>query len=163
MPDGVNPKLSRELLGLAGEYAVASELCRRKLYAQLTMGNHKQTDILVETETVMTRIQVKAKQSTEWPAISGLYRAEDFLILVDFAGKSSAERPDFYVLNLDDWKALIIEEQGYKPHINVDVKNRISYPDGWRGLNLKTARVMQFKEGWTKLHTYLKSEDTSPA
>jgi predicted AAA+ superfamily ATPase len=101
MPDIANPKLSRELLGLAGEYAVASELCRRGLYAQLTMGNHKQTDILVETGTVMMRIQVKAKQSTEWPAISGLYRAEDFLILVDFTGKSLIERPDFYVLDLN--------------------------------------------------------------
>lgn len=44
-------KLSKELIGLAGEYAVASELCRLEVYAQLTLGSHKQTDILVETET----------------------------------------------------------------------------------------------------------------
>lgn len=29
-------KLSKEALGLAGEYAVASELCRRGCYAQLS-------------------------------------------------------------------------------------------------------------------------------
>jgi hypothetical protein len=41
-------KLSKESVGLAGEYAVASELCRRGHYAQLTLGSHKKTDILVE-------------------------------------------------------------------------------------------------------------------
>jgi hypothetical protein len=34
---------SKELVGLAGEYAVASELCRRGYYSQLTLGNHKKT------------------------------------------------------------------------------------------------------------------------
>lgn len=162
MPDIANPKLSRELLGLAGEYAVASELCRRGLYVQLTMGNHKQTDILVETGTVMMRIQVKAKQSTEWPAISGLYRAEDFLILVDFTGKSLIERPDFYVLDLNDWKTLVVEEQGHKPQVRIDAKNRIVYPDGWHGLNLKPAHVIKLIEKWEKLHTYPEFEAVSP-
>jgi hypothetical protein len=30
-------KLSKEFLGLTGEYAVASELCKRSMYAQLTL------------------------------------------------------------------------------------------------------------------------------
>ena len=81
-------KLPKEVLSLAGEYAVASELCRRGLYSQLTLGNHKRTDILVETEFRMFRIQVKAKQIGEWPSVSGLYRQDDFLILVDFVGKT---------------------------------------------------------------------------
>jgi hypothetical protein len=37
----------REKIGLAGEYAVAAELCRRGFYAQLTLGHHKKTDLLV--------------------------------------------------------------------------------------------------------------------
>ena len=104
-------KLSRELLGLSGEYAVASELCRRGLYAQLTLGHHKQTDILIESAQQMVRIQVKAKQSSEWPAVSGLYRQEDILVLVDYQKKELDERPDFYILNLKDWRALIEEEK----------------------------------------------------
>ncbi len=36
-------------MGLTGEYAVASELCKRGYYAQLTLGNHyKKTDLIVE-------------------------------------------------------------------------------------------------------------------
>ena len=31
--------ISRECIGLAAEFAVASELCKRGIYAQLTFGN----------------------------------------------------------------------------------------------------------------------------
>jgi len=59
-------------LGLAGEYAVASELCRRVVYAQITLGKHKRADLLAETERAMVRIQAKAKQGREWPGCRGI-------------------------------------------------------------------------------------------
>lgn len=144
-------KLSKEFLGLAGEYAVAGELCRRGMYAQLTLGSHKQTDILVETEDHMLRISVKTKQGSEWPSISGLHRPEDFLVLVDLRGKADTDRPDFYILNLADWKQLILEEQQRHPAITVDKQNRITYPDGWRGLNIKPEKVLATREQWHKV------------
>jgi hypothetical protein len=39
--------ISRNTLGLAAEFAVASELCRRNVYAQLTLGHQKRTDLLI--------------------------------------------------------------------------------------------------------------------
>jgi hypothetical protein len=33
--------IAKDTLGLAGEFAAASELCRRGIYAQLTLGNRK--------------------------------------------------------------------------------------------------------------------------
>ncbi len=130
-------KIPKEFLGLLGEYAVASELCRRGVYAQLTLGHHKQTDILVETETRVLRISAKAKQGNEWPSVSGLYRMDDYLVLVDLDGKSDTERADFYILDLNDWKHLVTEESKRRPNITVDNQNRISYPDGWNGLNIQ--------------------------
>jgi hypothetical protein len=61
-----NEKLNKESVGLAGEYAVASELCRRGHYAQLTLGHHKKTDLVVETESgesgaIFRRVSVKSK------------------------------------------------------------------------------------------------------
>lgn len=78
-------RLPRELLSLAGEYAVASQLCRHGVYAQLTLGTHKRTDLLVESELHFCRVQVKANQREEWPSIAGIYTPDDFLVLVDFA------------------------------------------------------------------------------
>jgi hypothetical protein len=37
-------KISKSTLGLAADYAVASELCRRNIYAQPTFGHQKRTD-----------------------------------------------------------------------------------------------------------------------
>src|SRR5262245_26880821 len=103
-------KLSKEMLGLAGEYAVASELCRRELYSQLTLGNHKRTDILVETATRVVRISVKAKQQNEWPAVNGPVRQDDFIVFVDFQNKNPEDKLDYYILNLNDWDQLVKEE-----------------------------------------------------
>jgi hypothetical protein len=145
-------KLSTELLGLSGEYAVASELCRRGRYAQLTMGHHKQTDILIESEQQMVRIQVKAKQGSEWPAVSGLYRQEDILVLVDYQKKEVDERPDFYILNLKDWQALIEEERDRIQGVHIEKSTwAITYPDGWKGLNIKPAKVNTSRERWDKI------------
>jgi hypothetical protein len=147
--------LSKELLGLAGEYAVASELCRRGVYAQLTLGNHKQTDILVETEDHMLRISVKTKQRGEWPSITGLSRKDDFLVLVDFKEKSETDRPTFYILNIDDWKQLVSEEhQRFPDKTTVDELYRIKYADGWSGLNIKPIKVDHAKERWDKIILY---------
>lgn len=141
----------KDLIGLAGEYAVASELCRRGVYAQLTLGKHKQTDILVETEYTMLRIQVKTKQGEVWPAVKGIYRDDDILVLVDLKSKNLNERPDFYVSDISDWKKLIEKEKIRSPSIKVDGRLRIEYPDGWKGLNIKLKDIQTHKERWDKI------------
>jgi len=163
-------KLSKELLGLAGEYAVSSELCRRGLYSQLTMGNHKRTDILLESASKMLRIQVKAKQGTVWPAVKGLSRTDDFLVFVDFASKSPKENLDFYVVNYEDWMQLVterreIEEKRY-PKISIDGENRLINPhvaDGKKpyiGFDIKASRLQEFKDRWDKILSQIDPRDT---
>lgn len=153
-------RLEKEYLGLAGEYAVASELCRRGVYAQLTLGNHKQTDILVETLTRMLRISVKAKQGSEWPSIMGLQRIDDFLVLVDLKGKRLNERADFYILDLRAWKRLLQEEGERHPTATIDAQNRFIYSDGWKGLNIKPKTVTEAREQWGKINSHIKVAGT---
>lgn len=146
-------KLTTELLGLAGEFAVASELCRRGWYAQLTLGHHKRVDILVETMQGVVLIQVKAKQDREWPGVSGPNpdKANDVLVLVDFAGITAATRPVFYVVTFGDWKAIVAEERERHPAAIVDAQYQVRYPDGWRGVNLRAEYVARYKEQWEKI------------
>ena len=143
-------QLSRELLGLAGEYAVASELCVRGLYAQLTLGPHKRTDILIESESALLRVQVKAKQGAEWPSVSGISTQDEMLVLVDFQG-DRIQRPDFYILCVDDWRELVEAEEARVPDATVDEKLRIQFPDGWRGLNLSPSHVDAYRDCWDKV------------
>lgn len=121
-------KMSKELVGLSGEYAVASELCRRGVYAQLTLGHHKRTDLLV---------------------------------LVDFAVGEGLQ-PDFYVLNLEDWKNLLRLEKERLLQVQVDEKLTIRYPDGWKGLNVRPAMVSQHKDCWQKI-TEKMGQQAAPA
>jgi hypothetical protein len=146
-------ELTKEHLMLAGEYAVASELCKRNAYAQITLGHHKSTDILLETENTVMKIQVKTKQGREWPGISGISRPSDYLILVDLEKKNENERPDFYILNVTDWKKFIEGEKEKFPGVEIDNKLRIKYPDGWKGLNLKPNQIESCKEKWDKIFT----------
>jgi hypothetical protein len=143
--------VTSELLNLAGEYAVASQLTRRGHYAQLTFGNRKRTDILVDSAGgSLFRVEVKAKQGKEWLRVHAP-RAGDFVILVDFQNKARRQPPDFYILNFSDWKGLVTAYKTANPDIEIDADYCVAWPDGWKGLNLTAEWVKQYEGGWDKL------------
>ena len=93
-------KIARSTIGLAAEFAVASELGRRNIYAQPTFGHQKRTDLLIfGKDNELLKVEVKGKQGREWPNCKGIYGRNVILVFVDFAGKSEFERPDFYILD----------------------------------------------------------------
>ncbi|NLA40494.1 MAG: hypothetical protein GX874_03650 [Smithella sp.] len=152
--------LSKETLGLAGEYAVASELCKLDIYAQLTLGNRKRTDLLVETDDSMLRIQVKSKQKKEWPAIKGIFGKDIVLVLVDFERKPEYSRPDFYILNSNDWAQVIDVRCVQTGHVKtgkvtISSTNIPTWRDGFVGMGIKSADVQAYKEKWEKIEKCL--------
>jgi hypothetical protein len=155
-------RLPRDLLGLAAEYLVASELCRRGLYAQLTLGHHKRADLLVESASGIARIQVKAKQGREWPAVKGISQERDFLVLADFQSKELSETPDIYVLSADDWRQIIEQVRQRHPQAKIGSDLvRVEFPDGWTGVNLKVRDVERWKSAWEKVIVALSPSEDS--
>lgn len=98
--------MNKDKVGLAAEFAVASELCRRNVYAQLTLGHQKRTDLLIfsEDNNELLKIEVKGKQAKTWPNCRGIYGNNVMLVFVDFYRKGNLKRPDFYVLTVRDWR-----------------------------------------------------------
>jgi len=146
-------QLSKENVGLAGEYAVASELCKRGFYAQLTLGNHKKTDLLVESNDSLFRVSVKAKQGSTWPKVTGIWAPGDLLVFVDFKGKNVNERPELYILGVDNWKALISKLHKSKSDSKIDKKTNTLYwgdddKKGWWGCSISVNNVKEFKDCW---------------
>lgn len=155
-----NKKLDPTTLGLSGEYAVALEICRRNIYAQLTMGNLKRADLLLLNVDAgrQLRIEVKAKQIKEWPGCKGIYGEGVFLVFVDFENKGLSELPDFYILSVDDWTALaqaeiaVHAESGvYLDELNTPIWPSKTEKPNYRGIGVKPERIQRHKGRWDKI------------
>jgi hypothetical protein len=83
-----NARIRKELLSLAGEHRVASELCKLGVFATITPGNRKQTDMYVinDTRKRFLRIEVKASQT------------KSFVTRYSQRKLAGANPPDFWVL-----------------------------------------------------------------
>ena len=141
-----------------GINAVVNEIHRRGFYTHIASGRPKYADILAynpET-TKKVRIVVKAKQGGEWPGVRGINNDQTLLILVDYEDKDNTEKPDFYILDANDWQDYL------KKHVipNPKVKRLIDgyipeWKDGWIGTSIKPHQVLQHKEKWEKLERKL--------
>jgi hypothetical protein len=148
--------LATETIGLAGEYAVASELCRRGVYCQLTLGNRKKTDLLVETDGRLFRVSVKAKQKQSWPKVKGIWQPGDLLVFVDYKNKEITSPPDFYVLDVPAWKKVVssIKKRKNDPRATINDENTLVWPasegqkDSWVGCQISVTDVKKFKDAW---------------
>ncbi|MFQ5432680.1 MAG: hypothetical protein ACE5EN_09255, partial [Nitrospinota bacterium] len=148
-------------LGMAAEFAVASELGRRNIYAQPTFGNQKRTDLLIfDQKNNLFKVEVKAKQGREWPNCKGIYGTNIFIIFVDFCNKSEFERPDFFILDVEDWISLVKRE--LKEHLGIKViidehnvpiwKDQITKSGKpYEGNSVKPGQIQAYKERWDKI------------
>ena len=155
--------MRKQIVGLAAEFAVASELCRRNIYAQLTLGHQKRTDLLICSEdNELLRIEVKGKQGKDWPNCKGIYGSNVILVLVDFAGKSELERPDFYILTVKDWVDFVegeIEEMRARgKRVELDDRNVPVWLDEvnaqgqpYKGIGVRPEKIQRHKEKWDKI------------
>lgn len=97
--------IDKSILGVAGEFAIAAELCRQNVYAQLTLGHQKRTDLLVAGDDgQLRRVDVEAKQGRVWPNCRGICPGDSVLVFVDVEGRTDTERPVFYILTAQEWR-----------------------------------------------------------
>lgn len=157
-------KLDKYSISLSGEYAVASELCRRGIYANLTLGNLKRTDLLAfADEGKVVRIEVKSKQGREWASVKGIPEGNNFLVFVDFNNTTDTERPDFYVLSPSDWRKCMHRKRrerakkGLTP-IEISTNNAPIFPKEIQkngkprvGMTVPLAYIEKEKDQWEKL------------
>lgn len=78
------------------------------------------------------------------------------LVFVDFENKKENEKPDFYVLTVEDWKDLLKEDlevtgkikQG---EVSLDGKNMPTWRDGYQGMGIKPKMIQKHKDQWDKI------------
>jgi len=155
----------RNMIGLAAEYAVAAELCRRGIYAQLTLGHQKKTDLLVFSQAgLVARVEVKAKLGGEWPNCKGIAGPRVFIVFVDYENRDPADQPDFYVLSVRDWRAVLerrveeIRAKSPKRRIEITSENVAVFPDQIRaggrpyeGMSIRPPDIERHRDRWGKV------------
>ena len=158
--------LPRHTLSLAAEYAVASELCRRGIYTQLTLGNLKRTDLLALTEDGnVARIEVKAKQGNAWPGCKGVNGEHAAIVFVDFKDKEEFERPDFYILDPKEWRNLLLSKQRrynntHERRMRIKKNCPIYESESvitFVGTTVRIDNVLRHKDAWQTIENILKA------
>lgn len=158
-------KITRDMLGIAAEFAVASELCRRNVYARPTFGHLKRTDLLILGNKGKTlRIEAKGKQGRQWPNCKGIPDNNSVMVLVDFEGKTEKNRPDFYILTLGDWLAFVedVQQRHRDKGIQLDSDNcpvwtrQVKDGKPYKGCGIIVKDVKQHNEKWEKITNLLK-------
>jgi hypothetical protein len=119
------------------------------MYCQLTLGNRKKTDLLVESKDQLFRVSVKAKQKQSWPRVKGIWQPGDLLVFVDYKSKVVPMPPDFYVLDVSAWKKVVkrIKRRKNDPRATIDKENTLCWED-WIGCQVSRADVAEFKDAW---------------
>jgi len=158
-------KIDKSVLGVAGEFAVAAELCRRNIYAQPTFGHQKRMDLLAfGPRGRMLRLEVKSKQGRDWPNCRGIAGTDVFLVFVDFEGKLPAERPEFYILSSADWRDTVLDARSRylakhpDRRVIITDENLVRLPDEvnaqgreYVGCGVRPEYIRDHKERWQKI------------
>jgi hypothetical protein len=132
-------------LGLAGEYAVCSELAKRNIQANLTLGNNKSIDIiLVDENNTDTTIEVKTSNKNRF--VTGFFQKYK---------TQETPHPDFWILVTIDKTFhtrffILSHEELAKIQM---VRNKItSWAENKGGVdNVLVEHVIDFENSWDKL------------
>jgi hypothetical protein len=160
-------------LGIAGEFAVASELNRRGLLASITYGTSKSADVIVVDKDVkkVVRVEVKTTNKKKWPLGPKVtdptkMKTNSFWVLVQFPDplngtpknedkKQSAHSPRFFVLTGQEihgvWKK---EADVYKAGY---LKRHNKEPEGIGVPNVSLIGVSEFEDEWEKIADYFRN------
>jgi hypothetical protein len=125
----------------------------------------KRTDLLVVTDSGgFTQIEVKAKQGRQWPSCKGISGRRRYLVFVDFQGKGTGDRRDFYVLSSRDWRKVLerrvakIRRNNPGKRISITRDNVAVFPDQitkggsrYRGMSIHPTELKEYHERWSKI------------
>jgi hypothetical protein len=160
-----------KLVGAAGEYLVAAELCRRGLIATTFAGNVPYYDIIASDEKGQhVSVQVKASRSGSWqfgdvskffdvrfdghkqktgkPKVSPVAR-----LVVVFVVVSESANDRFYILTWDELRDIL--RDGHKRYI---AKHQGTRPKKWDSLHaaILEENLLPFRDNWKLINRSLR-------
>ena len=154
-------KIPPDLLSLAGEYRVCSELNKRCVFATITYGNRKSVDIYAISDRHERAVKIEVKTSQKRKFVTGIGQkqkgsangphAPDFWVLVQVRrGPDGCYTERFFVLTHREIcrKQTARNREYEKRYV---ARNR-KKPDISRGVdNVTIADVEKYEDQWSKI------------
>ena len=156
--------MKKELLSLAGEHRVASELCKRGVFATITPGNRKQTDIYVIDDDTRQYIRIEVKTTQARSFLTGLNKRKikgngpDFWVIVLF--KDGIER--FFVLSNPEIEKLQkkVNDRYFEAYRKRHDGKEIDPLTGVDNLPISTIENARYENRWDKIELWLAGNST---
>lgn len=152
-------RIPSDLLNLAGEYRVCSELNKRGIFATVTYGNRKGVDVyaISDRKTLALKIEVKTSQGHKF--VTGITQkgladdpqAPDFWVLFQIqVGPNSSFKDRFFVLTHKEICA--VQAARNKAHGERYFERHQKQCDFSTGVdNVTVADVEQYEDQWSKI------------
>lgn len=152
-------RIRPDLLSLAGEYRVCSELNKRGLFATVTYGNRKSVDVYVIQDAPRRAIRVEVKTSQRGRFVTRITQKRL---------EHSADAPDYWVLFLlrprpgDEFEERFfvlshreicrIQKKGNSIYARRYRKTHGKSPDEMAGVdNVRVEDVQKYENAWEKI------------
>lgn len=153
------PEIPKDLLSLAGEYRVCSELNKRGVFATITYGNQKSVDVYAITNRQRAlKIEVKTAQTERFVTritqkhLENDPGAPDFWVLFQIRPLEKGKCTErFFVLTHRE----MCKEQGVVNHRYAEKFRREHHgksPDFSKGVdNVEVDDVEKYEDQWTRI------------
>jgi hypothetical protein len=154
-------KIPQDLLSLAGEYRVCSELNKRGVFATVTHGNRKSVDVyaIFDRQQRAFKIEVKANQTQKGDFVTNITRkgladaedAPDFWVLFHIYPSQDGKFIErFFVLTHKE--ICNVQAAVNQVYAKKYFKRHGKQPDLSKGVdNVKIADVESYEDQWSKI------------
>jgi hypothetical protein len=137
--------------GMAGEFLVAGELCRRGVFCSVTYGNAKKADVVAFSQATGRYLPLEVKTTSEdrWVIGNSVPENSERLWVFVFLPPDNSQSPEYFVLSSSELNAFLVPQheeyrRGFFARHNVE----------FTGKGVESVRYDQAEQGrneWQKI------------
>jgi hypothetical protein len=152
MGKSIDEKLSKGIIGIAGEYFVAGELSMRGFMASITLRNNESIDIhaskLQDDKLILIQVKTSQYSGRTWPVskkVESQCSDNKYFIFVEL--QELGERPNYFIVPSKE--VAIQVREGHKKWLETPGKNGQQHKDN--SLRQFSDKQGEFLERWDLL------------
>jgi hypothetical protein len=138
-------------MGMAGEFLVAGELCRRGVHCSVTYGNAKKADVIALSRASerFVALEVKTTSEKKWVIGNSIPKRDEKLWVFVFLPHNDSLSPEFFILSSSELNEFLVPQ-----HEEYLRKHKAKNNTEFTGTGVESVRYDQAERGrnqWQKI------------